>query len=141
MTKFWLFFTLLLSFAFGNDYQALLNQAKKGNPDAQFKVGYLLYMKEDYHLALEWFKLSAEQGNSDAAFNLGAMYQRVPAIGLNEKEAFYWFNQSAKKDNPYAAYQLGIMYSEGIGVKKSHQLAKSWYKKACDLGYLVGCSE
>ncbi|MFP6637066.1 MAG: sel1 repeat family protein, partial [Nitrospinaceae bacterium] len=52
--------------------------AKQGEAKAQYLLGEA-YLEgkgapQKYDLALKWFRLAAEQGNSDAQGNLGVMY-------------------------------------------------------------------
>jgi TPR repeat protein len=45
------------------------------------------------------------------------------------------FQIAAEKGDVRAQYSLGIMYFDGIGVKKDHDIAVKWLKKAADKGH------
>ena len=63
---------------------------------------------EDDAEAVRWYRLSAEQGNADAQYNLGFRY----AIGLgfpqDEAEAVRWFRLAAEQGNADAQNNLGV---------------------------------
>lgn len=56
------------------DYRAafirLMPEAEKGNPDAQYAIGYMYYygegVVEDKQKAMKWIKAAAHQGQEDA---------------------------------------------------------------------------
>ena len=57
----------------------LLPEAKKGNPEAQYAIGYMYYygqgVTEDREKALEWIRLAAASNQSDAVIALRAIHQ------------------------------------------------------------------
>ena len=44
--------------------------------------------------ALVWFRKAADQGHSDAQFNLCAMYNQGQGVPLNFKEALVWYRKA-----------------------------------------------
>ena len=52
--------------------------AEKGNPEAQYNVGWNYFhgegVPQDNKEALKWYRLAAEQGHAKAQFNLGGRY-------------------------------------------------------------------
>ena len=70
----------------------------KGN----YWKGQVAYRNQDYATALrEWGPL-ANQGNANALFNLGVMYQYGQGVPQNYKTAIKWFRLAAKQGHPRA---------------------------------------
>jgi TPR repeat protein len=76
----------------------------------------------------------AEEGNSDAQFKLGALYEMGKGVGKNLKKAAYWYQKATEQNNPHGQYLLALLYERGEGVKKSFKKAAYWYQKAADQG-------
>ena len=57
----------------------LVNEAKKGNAEAQSDLGYRYEngdgVKQSYQEAAKWYTLAAEQGENNAQNNLAIMYE------------------------------------------------------------------
>ena len=74
----------------------LTNDAENGIADAQFKLGMMLYahgqvLPQDDEKAVKWYRLAAEQGNSEAQYALGVMYVKGLGVLASEQEAMKWF--------------------------------------------------
>lgn len=82
----------------------MLNAAKEGHREAQFKVALLYDAGE-----LEGFEKDAEQ-------------------------AFFWYEKAAMQGHPLAQLMLGDCYLEGKGVQKDDEEAAYWYEKAAVQG-------
>ncbi|MDE0745659.1 MAG: tetratricopeptide repeat protein, partial [SAR202 cluster bacterium] len=54
---------------------------------------------QDYKTAMEWFILSAEQGDGDAQFNLGFMYGNGQGVPQDNVYAHMWGNIAASHGN------------------------------------------
>ena len=52
-------------------------------------------MKRDYDKALEYFELSAKQGNSYAQYNSGMMYDHGHGVKVNNEKAKEYYELSA----------------------------------------------
>ncbi|QLB40550.1 tetratricopeptide repeat protein [Mannheimia pernigra] len=76
----------------------------------------------------------AEQGISEAQYNLGQMYRRGEGVAKNDKQAVYWYQKAAEQGNTDAQYNLGSMYYVGKGVAKNDKQAIYWYQKAAEQG-------
>lgn len=124
-------FVLLLAF----------NQAssQEFNWDAydDYRKGYEAYKAGDIATALKWYQLSAEQGDAQAQYNLGAMYARGDGVLKDYAESVKWYRLSAKQGEAAAQKKLGDMYSEGKGVLKDKIIAHMWYNIASANGYLT----
>lgn len=77
----------------------------------------------------------AEQGDPDAQFKLGQIYQQGSMnVKKNPIEAVKWFRKSSEQDNVRALCQLGYSYVLGSGVKKDMSEAIKCFNKAAVIG-------
>ena len=81
---------------------------------------------QDYKEAGKWYRLSADQGNAGAQFNLGLMYYEGQGVKQDYSEALKWYQLSADQGYSLAQYNLGVMYEDGQGVTKDY--GSSWKK-------------
>ena len=72
--------------------------------------------REDYETAYKLFLPLAEQGDADAQFNLGVMYDEGDGVPQDYKEAFKWYRLAAEQGDAFAQFELGVMYDERLGV-------------------------
>ena len=120
------------------DFQMKL--AKKGNAEAQFKVGEMYEtgfgVKEDKAEAASWITKAADQGHETASFKL--LYWDIEKNGVNDnnKAKYESLKTKANEGNAQAQYYVGKMYSRGVGVKRNSNKAISWLNKAAFVGVL-----
>jgi len=120
------------------DFQMKL--AKKGNAEAQFKVGEMYEtgfgVKEDKTEAMNWITKAAGQGHETAKFKL--LYWDIEKNGVNDanKVEYEALKTKANEGNAQAQYYFGKMYARGVGVKKNSNKAISWLNKAALVGVL-----
>ncbi len=93
---------------------------------------------QDYKQAVKWYRLSAEQGNADAQFNLGQMYRRAEGVSQDYKEAIKLYRLSAEQGNADAQYNMGVAYGNGEGVLRDYVRAHMWVNLAASNGYDEG---
>ena len=89
--------------------------AFQGDPLAQYRIGCVFFMNSgpvDYSKAVEWFHLAAEQGNAQAQFKLGLLYDAGLGITQSDRQAQYWYEKAAKAGIVNAWVMLGAMYCE-----------------------------
>jgi len=80
------------------------------------------------------YQKMAEQGDVEAQFKLGIMYQYGYGVTPDDKQAVEWYQKAAEQDYAEAQYFLGLMYADGNGVTKDVSQAVKWYQKAADQG-------
>ena len=120
------------------DFQMKL--AKKGNAEAQFKVGEMYEtgfgVKKDMNEARTWINKSAAQGNEAAGYKL--LYWDVEKNGLKggNKEKVADLQAKAKAGNAQAQYYVGKMQAYGVGLKKNTDEGLKWLNKAAFVGVL-----
>lgn len=125
------------------DFQ--LKLAKKGNAEAQFKVGQMYEtgrgVEKNIIEAKRWINMAAAQGNKAAGYNL--LYKDLEKNGVTKKnEAELADLQKAAADGDgYAQYYLGLMYSRGVGVNKNSKSAHDWLAKSSLVGITAAEAE
>ena len=83
---------------------------------------------------IEQLRKDAEQGDADAQFSLGVMYDNGEVVSQDYQEAVGWFRMAAEQGNVAAQCNLGLMCANGQGVPQDYQEAVSWYRKAAEQG-------
>ena len=95
---------------------------------ADFQKGQTAYNSGDYATALREWKPLAKQGNADAQFSLGAMYEKGEGVPTNYKTAVKWYRLAAKQDRPFAQSNLkhikSRLVSKGIDDCLFDEIAK-----------------
>ena len=92
------------------------------------------YNQDDYVEAVKWYRLSAEQGNANAQFMIGLMYDRGEGVPENDAEAVKWYRLAAEQGDAEAQYNLGNMYANGEGVPEDLVQAYRWFNLAAAQG-------
>ncbi len=83
------------------------------------------------------FKISlplAEQGDAEAQYNLGSMYDEGLGVPQDYAEAVKWYRKAAEQGNAKAQNKLGFMYKEGQGVSQDFVQAYMWLDLAAKKG-------
>ena len=77
---------------------------------------------------------AAEQGDAEAQFTLGRLYETGEGVPRDDAEAVKWFQQAAEQGHTDAQDSLGRMYRFGLGVAKDDVEAEKWFSKAAGNG-------
>jgi len=85
-------------------------------------------------LALQWYGLAAEQGYSEAQFNLGLMHANGWGVEMNDQEAVKWYRLAAEQGLVEAQTSLAMACHKGRGVEQNLIEAYKWYEIAVQLG-------
>ncbi|OJW71824.1 MAG: hypothetical protein BGO68_03160 [Candidatus Amoebophilus sp. 36-38] len=113
----------------------------RNNPIAQEFCLIKSPHKPEFYKEFNIIQELAEQGDSDAQFNLGGMYYTGSGGTKNYQEAFKWFKKAADQGSAEGQYVLGGMYDEGKYVTRDERQAVEWYQKAADQGHAAAqCS-
>ena len=98
----------------------------------------------DYRTALCYFNLAAEQGNVDAKFELGYMYNMGQGVKADKKKSEIYYQQVIKtfyaraaQGDADALYKLGYMYNCGCGVNIDTQKAKDYFLQSAQAYYAL----
>ncbi len=79
----------------------------------------------------------AEQGQAEAQYNLGDMYQLGLGVPRDYQEAAQWCRLAAEQGHAGAQALLGAMYYLGQGVPRDDALAHMWVTLAAAHGIAV----
>jgi TPR repeat protein len=132
-----------------NEHEAfeLFNRAAaKGHANALFQLA-LMYLHgwgtaQNEPLATRYFRMSvkpltqsSEQGDVEAQYKLGVMYDEGRGVEKDYIEAICWYRLAAEQGHAEAQYQLGQCYDKGYGVQKDQKEAMRWYRLAAAQGH------
>lgn len=125
--------------------QLLSNQSSTGQirqadllvANNQFLLGKLYAKKYNTHdKSVFWFRLAAEQGHSEAQFNLSTAYlEGFGGLRTDPKLRFKWLKESANNQYPVALYFLGIAYLDDPDLESNPPEAFNQLLKAHELGH------
>src|SRR5260221_4740959 len=96
-----------------SQFLALLTFAVAPAAAGPLEDGVAAAQKADYATALRLWRPLAEQGNSDAQFYLGGMYDAGKGVQQDEPVAVFWVRKAAEQGNSNAQIGLGLMYENG----------------------------
>lgn len=68
------------------------------------------YENGNYQLAFEEFTKAAEQGDADAQYNLGVMYEHGHGVDQSDLKAGEWYQRAADNGHPEAPTALQLLY-------------------------------
>ncbi|HJH04394.1 MAG TPA: sel1 repeat family protein [Victivallis vadensis] len=119
-------------------FQLFLEEAKKGDAEAEFWVGRCYDrgegVQKNYQAALEWYTRSAEQGYFKAQHNLAILYYEGKGIKRDDGKAFHWAMKAAEQGDAKSQYAVARMYFSGEGVPVNFVEGKKWLIKATEQG-------
>ena len=101
---------------------------------ADFDSAYSTYQSGNYEAAFKEMLPLAEQGNIDAQWYIGLMYDDGKGVPEDDKIAVKWYTKVADKGDRWAQSVLGIMYDRGEGVPENDKTAVKWFTKAAEQG-------
>lgn len=121
-------------------------KARAGDVLAQNVMGmaykYGLGTQQNHENSVRWFRKAAEQGDTDAQFNLGRIYgkgfgtyARTRAAPQDDVQAVYWYRKSAEQGYRAAQFNLAEIYAEGgRDVSQDYGHAYFWMSLAASAG-------
>ena len=77
---------------------------------------------------------AAEQGDAEAQYKIGWMYQEGQGVEQDFKEALKWFQKSAEQGHADGQTSLGGMYYSGEGVEQDNATSYAWWNIAATNG-------
>ena len=101
---------------------------------APLEDAFAAYRRGDYATALRLWHPLAEQGDAEAQFHLGVLYESGQGVLRNDAEAIKWYRKAAEQGDGVAQLNLGILYANGAGVSQNDGEAAHWYRLAADQG-------
>jgi len=111
--------------------------AEEGNPEAQFKLGYMLRngrgVEKDFPASVFWYRKAATAGHVRAQNYLAISLELGRGVEKNLSEASQWYLRAAKQDNLNAMHWIAKAHLDGIGMKQDYLTAYIWFTLARDL--------
>lgn len=142
------------------NFSEIINAAESGDSNAQNELGVLYLtgkgVNVDLAKAVNYFFLSANQGNPLALANLGRCSAEGLGVNKNIEHSMMLFSscylmgidnvtsyiineikineliELAEKGNSNAQYFLGLSYAEGVQVEKNAERAFYWFDKSAE---------
>ena len=116
--------------------QYLGRAASAGHADAQYLLGYILDKAGENETALGHYQTAFENGNADAAFELGTMYISGDGVEQSLEMARTWYERAAAAGNNRALVVLARAYLDGgLGLTRAESLpfseARTRSARAC----------
>ena len=116
-----------------------IEKETNGHHWAQFSLGQCYHygygVDKDVLKGVEYYSLSAEQGNSMAMVSLGICYSAGKGTDVNKTKAFELYEKSANLGCSNAMLHIGNCYESGWDeVTKDLNKAREWYTKAAAQG-------
>ncbi len=105
---------------------------------ADYLAGVDAYLRGNYATALSELRPLAEQGNADAQYNLGLMYDKGYGVPQDYGQARQWYEKAAAQGKTNAQYNLGVLYHNGHCVPKNLVQAHKWFNLSAANGDKVG---
>ena len=87
---------------------------------------------------VEACRTAAEQGDAEAQFSLGVMYDNGEGVSQDYAEAVKWYRLAAEQGLASAQADLGYMYASGRGVPQDDAEAVKWFRLATEQGHASG---
>ena len=102
---------------------------------ADFEAGVAAFKRLDYAAAMEEFQTPAEQGNAEAQYYIGVLYQFGKGVDPSDKTAYTWYRKAAEQGHAEAQYNVGYLHTKGQGVPRDDEQALRWYLSAAEQGF------
>lgn len=121
-----------------DDMKALEKSCDGNKADDCVYLGFLAGARHDYKNANKLYAKACELGDAMGCQNLGSSYANAQGVQKDyEKAKELFLRACAMKDGRGGCYNLGVLYEK----QNRNELAKKYFKKACDLGDKDGCAE
>ncbi len=95
---------------FKHSLSAVLLMSASGASAQDYNKGLEAYDAGDYQTALQEWRPLANEGDADAQYNLGLMYDGGKGVPLDDAEAVKWYRLAADQGDADAQTNLGLMY-------------------------------
>jgi hypothetical protein len=105
------------------------------NSNCFVTVGEMYYygignLDRDDEMAVKLYTVAADNGNADAQFKLGKMYNLGEGVKQDYAEAVRLYSLAAAQGHAVAQFKLGKMYENGRGVEPDDEAAIRFYSLA-----------
>ena len=125
-------------------YELCLPLAKDNKTEFQRYIGDMYFfgweaakLAQSYPDALQWYRRASANGDVEAKYDMGVLYENGWGTPKNPDQAVKWYRSAAKDGNRAAQLNLGNMYSKGSGIVVNDRRASEWYLRAAKQGDAV----
>jgi TPR repeat protein len=128
------FVTVPLAFCLISGVQK--NSVPRIEPEqVSFQDGLDAIVRRDYPAAINDFTMAANNGNSDAAFNLSLMYYYGQGNVSSYAKSAFWTIKAAHEGNIRAEFNAIWAYANGDGVAQDDNTSDYWRQKVASANY------
>ena len=100
---------------------------------ADFQKGLEAFEAGDYAVALRELRPLAKQGDAQAQYTLGAMYEKGQGVAQDDTQALKWYRKAAEQGHAQAQFLLGLMHEKGQGVVQVVAQGMKWCREAAGI--------
>ena len=116
-----------------------LQEAVAGDKQAQLDLARMYWegeiIRKNRKQAIKWYLMAAEQGDTEAMFELASLYrEEIKKKPEFKKQAAFWMKKAAEGGHMFAQNDLGRMYYYGETGRVRYKEAVKWYRKAAEQG-------
>ncbi|MEH8029555.1 WG repeat-containing protein [Gallibacterium anatis] len=98
--------------------------ANSGNAESQNIMALILIEKNNVEQAIKLFESAANQGYSEAIFNLAQLYDKGELVQKDEKKAYFYYKQSCEKKEIRACERINTYEINKIERKDKDEIEK-----------------
>lgn len=130
-----IFGSVLLLSACASTLENYQSKADAGDVNSQFELGISYFygtkdIPENKKLAIKYLTLASDNGNMEATFNLGRIYEKEGDFD----KAIFFYERGVENNNLASQDNLANMYLDGRGVSKNLTKAEALYLAALSNG-------
>lgn len=94
------------------------------------------YESGNYKEAARQFRPLAEEGDAEAQYYLGYMYEKGQGVAKDQTVMRKWYQRAADGGNAKAQYKVAVGYAFGLaGLPRSDEDAAKWLRQSAENGY------
>ncbi len=108
--------------------------AEQGHGEARQRVEILEQSDAQESVVVEWYLPAARDGDTEAQYHLGYMYETGWGVPVDESEAWRWYREAAMQDHDMAQLRLGMMKIVGIGGQVNFEEGADLIRRAAAAG-------
>lgn len=99
--------------------------------NCRFRGGeYIAYDRANRQTALNVWLKRAREGDPEARYYVGTIYEKGMGRAADHAEAFSWYERAADQGYTKAQMALGYLYEMGLGVEQDLVESLKWYRRA-----------
>lgn len=118
-----------------NDAQALFRLGNYFEAGLPGEAGEKAIVEQNPKSALDLYRLAAQNGLSEAFYNVGVYYETGTVVDKDFEKAFTFHLRAANAGLPQAQHRLAGLYQNGSGVTQDLVAAIGWYQRAAAAGF------